>query len=342
MNDKSSLHFFNVENIKKYNAVFNFLYGGRGTGKTYSCLSSRIDKLETKFILMRRTQSEIDLMCDAKGKEGVNPYKVINRDFKVDIFVKKINKNIGGFYKTTESGDLLIGYAVALSTIASVRGFDFSDVDEIIFDEFVPEKHVKKIKNEGTAFFNAYETVNRNRELFGESPVRCFFLANSNNIYNPIIVESGLIAKAEQMLRRGKNISVIKEKNALIYFLEDNGISDIKRETALYRLTKGTQYERMALGNEFVYNDFSLIEYQNLKNYRPLIGIGNITIYLAKDETKMYASYCKADCRYFELTEQDKYRYMEVAGRKGYQYFTRSKLFFENYDIKETLLSLYR
>ena len=67
---------------------------------------------------------------------------------------------------------------MALSTFGNLRGVDFSDVDMIFFDEFVPQKNARPIKAEAEAFFNLYETVNRNRELDGRPPVRVLMLSN--------------------------------------------------------------------------------------------------------------------------------------------------------------------
>ena len=136
---------------------FNFLVGGRGTGKTYGALKVVVED-NIKFMLPRRTQAQIDFVT----KSEFSPIKPINRDLGVDITAAKKTKYNTGFY-ADDSGDP-IGYASALSTMSNLRGFDASDVQLWIFDEFIPERHERPIKNEGAAFLNAYETMNRNLE----------------------------------------------------------------------------------------------------------------------------------------------------------------------------------
>jgi hypothetical protein len=40
-----------------------------------------------------------------------------------------------------------IGYTCALSTLSNMRGFDASDIQLLICDEFIPEKHERLLKN---------------------------------------------------------------------------------------------------------------------------------------------------------------------------------------------------
>jgi hypothetical protein len=159
---------------------------------------------EIKFIYMRRTQSQADLI----NKPEFSPFKSLNNDFGWKIGTDSISKYNAGFYQQIESDDRLVctgaplGFTAALSTISNIRGFDASDVELQIYDEFIPEKHERPIKNEGAAFLNAYETINRNRELKGRKPLQCICLANANDLANPIFMELRLVRKAEQMRRK--------------------------------------------------------------------------------------------------------------------------------------------
>ena len=52
---------------------FNFLVGGRGTGKTYGALQVGVEA-KIKFMLTRRTQAQIDIVT----KNDFSPFKPIN------------------------------------------------------------------------------------------------------------------------------------------------------------------------------------------------------------------------------------------------------------------------
>ena len=92
---------------------------------------------------------------------------------------------------------------LALSTISNVRGFDATDRDVLIYDEFIPERHERPIKDEATAFFNAIETIQRNRELEGKDPLTVLCLANANELANPLFIELKLVKRAMALIRKG-------------------------------------------------------------------------------------------------------------------------------------------
>ena len=146
---------------------FTFVIHGRATGKTYGTLKMCLDK-QLRFIFMRRTQSQADLI----SRDDFSPFKpLMDDDPSLLLTSQPLNKYVTGVYHASrsESGKLqpegsVIGYICALSTISNLRGFSLEDVDIMIFDEFIPERHERLIRAEGDALLNAYETVNRNRE----------------------------------------------------------------------------------------------------------------------------------------------------------------------------------
>ena len=160
----------------------------------------------------------------------------------------------------------------------------------LIYDEFIPERHERPIKNEGAAFLNAYETINRNRELSGKPPLQVICLANANDLSNAIFIELGLVRKAEQMKRKGQEISVDRKRGIGIFMLSESPISDLKRNTALYRLTSGSEFERMSIDNDFAGRDYANVVVRPLVEYRPVVAVGEICIYTHKNTNKLYVS----------------------------------------------------
>lgn len=341
--------FINIYDYKNAEYPFQIFIGGRGVGKTYSALSGAL--LNTsKFIIMRRTQAELDLLLDTDRGEGLNPFKPINRDLNINVGLKSIVKNMAGIYErevNEETGKLThfgqpLGYGIALTTISTMRGLDFSDCTDWIYDEFIPEKHVRKIHGECDALLNAYETVNRNREFANLPPINLWLLANSNDIYNPIFVGLGIVSIAEKMKRKGTAHKYIKERGLAIHMLPPKeSFVEKKAQTALYRLTKGSQFYDMALGNNFAYNDFSLISYRKLTGYEPLCTVDECYIYRKKGGQEYYVSYAPTRCPSFSsAVTQDVVRFRQQFGCMLQPFFVEGKLIFESYELKEKILGL--
>ena len=280
--------YVNIRAILSEKLPFNFVVGGRATGKTYTSLETVITD-DIRFMYMRRTQTQADLI----NKKEFSPFKSLNNDKKWNIISQPITKYNAGFYKADEEQNPAgepIGYTCALSTVSNIRGFDAQDVTLLIYDEFIPEKHDRPIKNEGAAFLNAYETINRNRELNGKPPLQVLCLANANDLSNPIFLELGLVRKAEQMRRKGQEISIDRKRGIGIFMLTESPISNAKRNTALYKLTSGSEFEKMSIDNDFAERDYRNIVTRPLVEYRPVVAVGEICIYAHKSTSRLYVS----------------------------------------------------
>lgn len=279
--------YVNIRGIVELGLPFNFVVGGRGTGKTYTTLKT-VKEDGIKFFFMRRTQAQAELV----NKPEFSPFKALNNDEGWNIVCKPVSKYNAAFYDVTEEQveGIPIGYTGALSTMSNVRGFDAQDVEILIYDEFIPERHERPIKNEGSALLNAYETINRNRELKGAKPLQLLCLANANDLSNPIFLELGLVKKAEQMIKKGQQISIDKNRGIGIFMLNGSPISSKKRNTALYQLTKGSEFEKMSIENDFAERDYTNIVARPLAEYKPIVAVGEICIYSHKSNGKFYVS----------------------------------------------------
>lgn len=282
-----------IPGILKHGMTFNFCIGGRGTGKTYGALYDAVDN-KIKFCLMRRTQSQLETIA----RPDTSPLKTPVRDMGVDWTCEPvpIGKSVYGYYQTTTDADGkpvhgdLMGYAIALSTVANLRGFDMSDVDLLIYDEFIPETHERSMKNESDAFLNCYETINRNRELQGKKPVQVLCLANANDFACPLLVGLGLVSTIERMITRGKTEYVNPQKSVGIFLLTDSPISQKKAVTALYKLTGGTAFQEMAIKNAFAGTNDPDVYSVRLDEYSPIVIVGECCVYKHKSESLYYVS----------------------------------------------------
>lgn len=324
--------YFEVENVLATRLPFLLVCGGRGVGKTFSALKYVIEH-NIKFVFLRRTQAQVDLI----SKQEFSPFTPIANYLGINIVSVPLSKYNTGFYKAEESeeGKLTpvgpcLGYSMALSTISNLRGFSAEDVTLMIFDEFIPERHERPIKAEAAAFFNAYETINRNRELQGRPPLQALLLSNSNDAGNPIFTEMKLISKVEMMKKKGQVYSLDYDRGIGIFMLDNSRISKAKAQTALYKATAGSEFEEMALMNEFQEFKTDLIKPMPIKEYIPICHVGEITFFKHKSNGTYYCSTMLfGDPDMYGADENDlkrwyrKYNYLWSA-------YMRNKLFFED------------
>ena len=258
-------------------ATFTWIVGGRGTGKTFGALKAILESGK-KFIYLRNLKSQIEVV----GSNTFSPFKPLNDMFGYNIITDTAIKSIKGFYDDTNGEKTLIGLACALSSFSSLRGFDASDYDYILFDEFIPKPDEVIRGNYGVQFIDFYETVSRNRELQGKEPLKVIGTANSNNIGNAIFIEFGLLNKVLQMIKKGKTYSKIEEKETALFFLKDSPISKQKANTALYKAIS-SDYSEMALSNIFAQVDNRNVKSLEFNQLRPLIQVKELYIYYHND-----------------------------------------------------------
>lgn len=281
--------------IREMGYPFNFIIGGRGTGKTYGALRSSIED-GYKFGYMRRTQTQ----CDIINKPEFSPIRRVCADTGWQITMQSIAKGLSAFvrYEDGDNGKKVLGetlgFTCALSTIANVRGFDASDTSFLIYDEFIPEKGERPIPHEAEKLFNAYETMNRNRELMGEPPLQLFCLANANDQTAPVLEHLRLINRLDIMRKKHQQYWIDPARGILLILLQDSPISAQKADTALYRLTAGSEFAEMALDNSFAYEDRENIVSRPLAEYKPAVVVGELCIYRHKSQRRYYCTMHKS------------------------------------------------
>lgn len=279
------IRFFEIgEYIDQFKAL-GIVIGGRGIGKTYSALSYLLEEQSERFIYMRNTVIQLDECCAEFG----NPFKKWAKDHNRTIWMEK-EKNHALIYEETEEGNKIIGYGVALSTFENLRGVDLSDVNYVLFDEFIERK--KFTFDQFSSFVHFYETVNRNRELFGEDPLKCILLSNSQKLDNPILAGYNLIPVIEGMVRTGQKKH---RSSGLMVLLPESEVSDLKAQTENYKLINGSKIADENLKNKFAFDSFYGIKKRNIKEYICLCSVDDIYIYRHKSNGKYYACHIRSD-----------------------------------------------
>lgn len=320
--------YLNFDFILNINVPFIFIVGGRGIGKTYGILKKALED-GIFFLLMRRTQAQVDLI----NKPEFNPYKTIAQDLHKQITTRSISKYNAVFVELCgEDAEKVIGYTAALSTLSNLRGFDSSDIDMIIYDEFIPEKHEKQMKNEAAALLNAYETINRNRELTNKPAVKMVCLANSNDLSNPIFTELNFLKIVEKMRKKHNDVYIDEKRGFTIIMPDNSKISEQKKNTALYRLvTDDSDFSKMSINNDFSYNDLSSIRPVNIQEYKPLAQYDKMVVYKHKSARKYYISeHVSGSPEIFTTSDIDKQRFRKRYGRILYSAYINNAVNFEN------------
>lgn len=273
---------------------FTWMWGGRGIGKTYGVLKdARLDNPRL-FVLMRRTQKQADMVY----KPLLHPFRSIDRDCGIHTAIVK-DGDIGIFYDGVEGEDGAVipqgpplGYVLALSTLHNIRGIDMSDVQLLIYDEFIPQKNERNvIRDEYGAFQNAYETINRNRELKGEPPLQLIGLTNSNTLGNPYFLGMGVIRVVDNMIKHNREVWADEARGLMLINILRSPISEKKKNTALYKLSNGEDdYTKMSLGNDFALDYCTNPGTFPLREVRPVVSVGEICIYKHKAKTVFYCA----------------------------------------------------
>ena len=282
--------------IYNSNLPYWFVNGARGiVGKTYGSLKYAKDH-DYKILYMRRTQAQADI----SSNPVFSPYKSINRDDGCNIQMKPVTKYNSLIAECDDEGKPVreLGYTCALSTISNIRSIDASDIDVVIYDEFIPEPHEKPIKQEAAALFNALETIGRNRELYGKRPLKLIALSNSNDVACPIYQELGVVGVVRRMQDRKLDLWQQPARGISILIPQDPPLKGRKAESSLYKMTRGSEFSSMALENQWLNNDFGQVGSRPLTEYKALVNVGKLYICKHKSNKTYYVTMHKMGCKH--------------------------------------------
>ena len=323
------------------NPLFNFyiVVGPRQVGKTYGT-SKFILSTGDKFLWLRRTEDEVLMLLSSIEN---NPFY----EHDQNVFIKALPKTkLCGIYRKTDAETDLTGYVAALSTIKNVRGFNMTGVKWLVYDEFIPETHVRKFKHEGDAFLNAYTTIAGNRELKGEAALKAILLSNSNDLSHDILYSLGVIRDLEDMERKRQEVKLIEKRGIALILPRSERITGQRKKSALAKvLSDDSAFWDMAYNNEFAYNSDLYIMPVDPASLIPYCRIGKLYFYTRKGTECFYCSIRrmgKFNIEYPEGAEgvrasifysfpiTDAYN----NGMLAFEEYTAKKIFIDTFNIK--------
>lgn len=300
-------------------ASVSLCIGGRGIGKTYGALLELHDA-KIPFFYMRRTQAQLDEVTIPV----LSPYNQIMKDTGQLITTQKIGKHAVGFYDAERNKDGALipagdpfAVGIALSTFANIRGMS-AERDLLLFDEIIPERHERPIKEEESAFSNVLESINRNRELNGGKPLKTVLLSNSNTMNSQILSALGCVKAVDKMSRTGRQYMTMHDGALEIFMYRDSPISERKKNTAYYKILQNEDFKSMSLNNDFSASDYEYVKPQPLNEFKPLASINGCAVYAHKSNDAYYVISGSAG-RQYESTELER-----AAFRRRYGYIYRA------------------
>jgi len=317
---------------------FQIFIGARGTGKTFTALRPFINyrELNRRFIYLRNTDREAKIATTKVG----NAFKSINTLYKTEItggFSSELG--IGCFYDRygldddDKSDGELIGYAFGLSTFAGVRSIDLSDVDTCIFEEFIPEKHIRKMKNRGDAFLNFIETANRNRELNGGKPIRIYLLANAIALDDEILLALGASKEIEDMIRNGEKRRTVRSRHLYIELVDNVGIVEEKRKGALYQVANKDFTESALTADFHTERLYLILKNFNQRDYKPWISYDKYCVYQHKSNGTIHIAKTGEKAKH-HLLKTEFVRFRQLFRGKYILYCGSDNITFDSYNTR--------
>ncbi len=233
--------FWNINNTLTHNALFNFIVGNRGSGKTYGSKKWAIKdfiKNGNQFIYVRRYKQEL--------KKNSKFFDDVRAEFPNNkLEVKGMTYYIDGKE---------CGMAIPLSTAKIEKSTSFPKVNKIIFDEFILDKGAYRyLPDEVTNFLELYETIARMRDN-----VRVLFLANAVTQTNPYFLYFDIEMPYNSTIAKFKNNTI------LIELVQDEDFIKAKKRTRFGQLIDGTRYGDYAISNKFLRDNKNFIRKKNV------------------------------------------------------------------------------
>ena len=246
--------YISIPRTLSYNALWNFILGMRGGGKTYGALKYAIEQhlkfkkkgIKWQFMYVRRMKTELEKLTIMRDGRL---FKAVEKEFPDHTFKAESN--------TLYCDGEIIGYAQPLSTASILKSDAFPNVQLIVFDEFIIDNRgtYHYLKDEVTKFLDLYETVARGRDVV------VLFLSNAVTITNPYFDYFHLNKPANGDIQRFG-----KSKEILVQNFVSPLLSNMKKSSRFGQIIEGTEYSDYAYDNEWLLDNDDFIEHKTQRS----------------------------------------------------------------------------
>lgn len=314
----------------KYTVIISL----RGGGKTYGCLDYMLDRKE-RFFYFRRNDRSLKLAIS----RDFHIYRELNENTGHNVQPMKVPEiGIGKFIEDEET----IAYCANLSTFASIRSIGnvkALGIKWLVFDEFIPQSDEVRRYDLFDAWSNAEETLVRNTELEGYE-VRRLLMANADTIRGDIVA-GYRIGDAFMLMQEGGIEALEFSEDMLLLRPGCAELTAKKADTALYRVTSGSDFSEVALKANFLIEDRPHIKRKNLQEYRAIAAVNGVCIYKHKSRAEWYVSETVAGKpKIYKPGEIDRARYMR-ENVPVWMAHLRNKIYYESLQAQTLFLRIY-
>lgn len=234
--------YYDLQEVLSYNALFNFIIGERGVGKTYGCKKFCIKdfiKNGNQFVYLRRYNTELKESIDGFFDGLLKNHEFEDHEFKITM-----KKQTAKIYCDGE----LMGLGLTLSTASQLKSKEFPYMKNIIYDEFIIDKGVYHyLQNEVHSFLDICETLFRLRDF------RAFLLGNAVNRANPYFNYFKL------EMPYNSDIKTYEDGTILVNYIKNEMYREVKKNTRFGRLISKTEYGQYAIDNQWLHENKTFI-----------------------------------------------------------------------------------
>lgn len=324
--------FYSYSKVLSYNAMFNFIIGERGVGKTYGAKQYAINrflKRGEQFVYIRRYKTELKEAAGDTNKFFGQLYDLYP-DNKFRVSGEKLYND-----------KKVMGYVLPLSVANILKSTSFNKVTTIIFDEFIIDKGCYHyLQNEVEQLLDLVETIARLREI------KVFFLGNAISVTNPYFTYFNL------SLPYKSDIKTFKEGLILVNYIKNLEYREVKHKSKFGRLIAGTNYSKYAIDNEFLRDSkafirkktpeaqhYFILRYNGL-NYGIWNDWKNGYLFISNS----YDPQCPIIITFNSSDHDENTTLLRLKGSSFFksiiEHYRLSKLYFESQQIKNNVIEL--
>ena len=187
--------YWNILKILGHKADFNLVIGQRGNGKTFGVLKHFLEcykKTKKRFCYIRRWDEDIKAF---RMEQLFAPFRNVLDELFGEEFTIQYKQH--KFYLVNGNGTKIdcIGYVLSLSSSHHTKSISYTNVGNILYDEFIRMSGEQELKDELSRFDNTLSTIIRG----DNTNVVIWMLANTVSKYSPYFLRFGIdINKVEQ------------------------------------------------------------------------------------------------------------------------------------------------